>query len=533
MKRNYALPLVAALVSTTLGFVRMAAAQPTWAGYAGNAQHTAISSVQSQSLDRIIWQTPVDLDPQYSNGDDLLIHYGSPLVSAGNTILVPVKTGATDGFRVEARSGADGALLWQFNSDYSLPSHNWVPSYQPTLTTTGRLYLPGAGGTLYYRDNVDSAAGSFTQLAFYGLDNYNANQAAFNSGIKICTPLTSDAEGNVYFGYRTGTNPLSIQSGIARIDADGTMSFVSATTATGGQMSRVAMNVAPALSNDGKTLYFAANNGSFGAGNLVALNAETLATQSQIRVKDPDSGNDAIIPDDGTASPTIGTDGKVYFGVLGNPFGSARGWMLQFDANLSQTLTPGSFGWDDTASLIPASMVPSYLGSSDYLILTKYNNYAGIGGDGINKMAILDPNDTQIDDRTGATVMKEILTIAGVTPDEDFPGVPGAVREWCINTAVVDPFTNSVLVNNEDGKIYRWDLTTNTFTQSVVLTEGIGEAYTPTLIGRDGKIYAINNAILFALGASVTSPEPGSLFLLITGGGILLGLHRSRRNGSK
>ena len=44
----------------------------------------------------------------------------------------------------------------------------------------------------------------------------------------------------------------------------------------------------------------------------------------------------ATLSDLGTASPTIGPDGKVFFGVLENPFTSNRGWLLQFDAGLSQ-----------------------------------------------------------------------------------------------------------------------------------------------------------------------------------------------------
>jgi hypothetical protein len=34
----------------------------------------------------------------------------------------------------------------------------------------------------------------------------------------------------------------------------------------------------------------------------------------------------------------------------------------------------------------------------------------------------------------------------------------------------------------------------------VRLTSGIGEAYTPTVVGPDGTVYAINNATLFAVG---------------------------------
>jgi hypothetical protein len=74
------------------------------------------------------------------------------------------------------------------------------------------------------------------------------------------------------------------------------------------------------------------------------------------------------------------------------------------------------------------------------------------------------------------------------------------VREWCINTAAVDPATSSAFVNNEDGKLYRWDLTTGLLADPLTLTAGIGEAYTPTLVGPDGTVYAINDATLFAVG---------------------------------
>ena len=74
------------------------------------------------------------------------------------------------------------------------------------------------------------------------------------------------------------------------------------------------------------------------------------------------------------------------------------------------------------------------------------------------------------------------------------------MREWCINTAAVDPYTKSAIINSEDGTVYRWDFTTNTLLQALNLTAGRGEAYTPTIIGPDGTVYAINDAILFAVG---------------------------------
>jgi hypothetical protein len=189
----------------------------------------------------------------------------------------------------------------------------------------------------------------------------------------------------------------------------------------------------------------------------------------------------------------------VYYGVLETPFGenNDRGWMLHFNSTLSQLKTPGAFGWDDTASIVPVTMVPSYHGSSPYLLMTKYNNYLGIGtGNGANKIAILDPDATEVDPVTGITVMNEVLTMIGQTPD----GPPPSVKEWCINSAAIDPSTNAVFAGSEDGRLYRWDLATNTLTQKIVLTSGIGEAYTPTVVGPNGFVYAINNATLFAIG---------------------------------
>ena len=476
-----------------------------WSNYGRDPQHRALSTVPSQPLRRVKWQAPVDLAPQYS-GNELLIHYGSPLLTASNSVIIPVKTGATDGFRIDVRNAIDGLLKYSLSTDYSLPPHNWTPSFGPVLTVRNRLYWAGAGGTVYYRDKPDSSTGASGQIAFYGNDLYSSNKSEFDANVRISTPLIADRYGSIFFGYSVlGPNPASLADGIARIDFTGAGSFITAVSAAGGDTSitEVAMNCTPTLSNDQRTLYFAVSSGDQGNGYLVSVNSLTLAPVARVLLIDPSSGNPALLVDDGSATPLVGPDGDVFYGVLENPAGSnnERGWMLHFDSTLTQTKMPAAFGWDDTGSIVPSNAVPSYDGSSLYLVLTKYNNYADAGGDGINKVAILDPNATESDPVSGLTVMKQVITIAGPTPDPDFrPAQPNAVKEWCINSAAVDPFSQSALVNNEDGVLYRWDFTTNTLTQSLVLTPGIGEAYTPTVIGPDGTVYAINNATLFAVG---------------------------------
>jgi hypothetical protein len=516
-----------------------------WGQHAGNAQHTALSPVASQPLNAIHWS--VNIDPTPSGNT---IHYGSPLVTPGNTVIIPIRTGSnpsqtptTDTFGLQFVNGADGSNKWTpvppataatVSTDYILPVYNWTPSYSPALTPPvlwpgaatpfPRLYFAGAGGTVYYIDNPDglTAPPVVHQLAFYGLSAYQANPSAYNSTVFIDTPITADGNGDIFFGFQvTGSNPSGLVSGVARIDTNGNGISVSASDALGGDagVNLVQHNSAPALSADGTTLYVGlTSSGNDSYSWLAALDSTTLAlkttggAQEKVRLMDPrfSNANPARIIENSSATPMVAPDGSVFFGAFANPGNGSRGFMLHYSADLQTEFTAGAFGWDNTASIVPASAVPSYTGTSSYLIFAKYNNYSSNeisnGGDGVNMIAVLDPFATQPDVRNDGDpklqVMKEVMVVPGPTPD---PGLasgatPNAVREWCINTAAVDPFTKSILANSEDGKLYRWDLTTNTLSQAIRLTGGVGEAYTPTAIGPDGQVYAINDHILFAVG---------------------------------
>ena len=471
-----------------------------WPSFGRDPSHSGISPWTSQTMTRILWQTPVDLNPQY-NGPYLLIHYGTPLVTPGGTLIVTVKTGASGAFQVEGRNPKTGALLWTQPTGWIAPSSGWFPAMGCCVSPLNQVAIPGPGGTVVLRGKPDAPAGPVRQVAFFGDAAYAANPAGFDGTVFIDTPITTDSRGNLWFGFIvSGSPPIALQSGIARIGANGTGSWISAAAAANDPaMGKVPINAAIALSRDEASIYSATSGG--GTGDLVKLNSTTLAPQASVRLHDPRSGLDALIFDEGTSSPMVGPDGDVYYGVLENPFpgNNDRGWLLHYDGSLATVKIPGAFGWDNTPSVVPASAVPSYAGTSPYLVLSKYNNYGGIGtGTGLNKVAVLDPFVGFTEPVSGATTMNEVLTILGPTPD---PNYAGGVREWCINAAAVDVARHSAIINCEDGRCYRWDFATNTLVEAVTLTAGIGEAYTMTIIGPGGVCFAINNGILFALGS--------------------------------
>ena len=498
-----------------------------WPGYAHDTQHSCLAVGGSQLPQKVRWSAPVDLVNAGAAGE-LLIHYGTPVITRVNTVLVPVKTTSTGNYRVEARSATTGTTLWTAASDYALPPHDWVPIFGITLTPKDRyVAYPGAGGTVYVRTFPDSTAGKTSQLAFFNptvngstVNYYGINPTAFNNSIQICTPISSDSLGNLYFGYRSDGSalpgyPNGIPGGLAKISSTGVGSFIPASGTNGivadTGVDKVAYNCAPAFSADGTMVYVAVNNGNTGKGYLCALNSASLAPISSILLYDPSTipanPQHAFVDDDGSATPTVGPDGDVYYGVLayngsGNHY---RGWLLHFDGMLQGMKLSSAFGWDDTASIVPASAVPSYAGTSTYLLLTKYNNYADGGvGNGVNQVAVVDPNTPMIDPISGVTVMQTVITVTGVTKDPSFPNLPNAVREWCINSAAIDLVNKCALINSEDGHLYRWDFTTNKLSVNGVtgkpglyLAPSTSEAYTPTVIGPDGAVYAINDATLY------------------------------------
>jgi hypothetical protein len=531
----------------------------------------SIGSVTNNADDTMTITSTIVPGTELSDGESVTVY-----VPEGDTAANPGRenttyqvsdvstNGTTCSFTIDvAGNGAyTGGGVWMLSTDasaatsYIEPPYDWLPPDQAAYDpVTDRVYFPGPGGTIDYISNPDTTTGVVTptQEAFYGTSSYNADQSSYNQSIYINTPVTVDSQGDIFFGYVVNpgnSNPSGItEGGIARISASGTGTDVSAFDAvdTAGQSPTddgnwtAAQGSAPALSNDGSTLFLPVADGGYNAnGNfynsyLVALNSTTLAPEYSVSLYYPDTGSGvpasgvqssgapAFLHPDSSASVMVAPDGSVFFGVwaFSSTYGNgSRGFLLHFSGDLQTEYISGAFGWDDTPSIVPltgpdAMTVAGYTGSSSYLIVSKYNNYANsevgepYGGNGVNEIAILDPYASQPDPNNDAEVngqpipvMQEVETFASPSPDLENIGAgdPDSVREWCTNGTAVDPETDSIYVNDEDGYTYQWNLGSDTISNTVEVSAGYGVPYTPTAIAPDGEIFSDNGGTLFALG---------------------------------
>jgi hypothetical protein len=503
------------------------------------------------------------------SGGSLLMHYQVPLVNGSNVFMEfksgsyvpcnppgsgqPFPCGPND-WNTEIWNETDLqwqngqlAALWNFASDWKpVPNDyklgGWEPLFQPVLAGP-YIYIPGAGGTIY----------EISQTTGVVIAQINPFGTSVDPTIFAAGPLTADASSNIYYNaiqlalISPWTSDV-VNSWIVKIGPDGstkTVTYTSllpgATTACLGTFvgnpfpwppsqgaippnvkcgtQRSALNLAPAISADGTTLY-TVSRGHFWPryAYLLALNTSDLSLQwSTSLVGLLNDGCNVLLPLDGlpdgcsiygstgldptqntmgpgvisdqaSASPVVAPDGSILLGV-NDAYNYGRGHLLKYSP-AGTYLASYSFGWDTTPAIYPQN--------GTYSVILKDNHYdnGSYCSDpiwcpkaprGPYYITQLDPNLIPQWQYQDATINR---------------GHPNG-REWCANAAAID-VNGVVYADNEDGYLYAIQQG-GTQVQRIFLERAISAGYTPTSIGGDGIIYGENGGHLIAIGNLFTT----------------------------
>ena len=363
---------------------------------------TAVSAIASQDLDASRGRRRRPRAAIHAGGA-LLTHYGSPVVTTNNTVVIPVKT-APPAAIASRRDGRTGGAPVVDGHRLRHAAAQLAAALQRAAHAAGRLYAPGAGGKLLVEDDADAASSTLATHVFYGAAAYNANPARFDGSVFINTPVTADAQGNVFFGFLvTGANPAGLVSGIARV----------APTARHLGRRRGCRRRpfdpeardelrAGALERRRHGLH----RGQQRAGAGVAEGLPARARQHDARrarralLIDPNTGTPARVSDDGTASPVVGPDGRVFYGVLErrSPRTTRAAGCCSSMRCSRRASTPGSFGWDDRRRRDPGVDGAVVRRRVDLPARAEVQQLPRRRhGRRANRLAVLDPSATQAD----------------------------------------------------------------------------------------------------------------------------------------
>jgi len=291
--------------------------------------------------------------------------------------------------------------------------------------------------------------------------------------------MTAGQQCNVFFGSGLGDRSCSFkttQSGFARIDSNGNGTYVLAGTAPTCTINRDSHNSAPALSND-ETHAF------------TWWRRKHLGTRISPRLEQHDPGFDASgVPDRPEKYKRRGNFRRQYgitmvgltmtlHGILPTRANGSRGFLMRSVAT-SRFKKPGRVRLGLHRCHRAASMVPSYQGASSYLIFSNTTTTRLCDGDGINKIALLDPRHSDRPPPSGMVWWRcaKCSTVIAPTPDENrFDRVPLCRCASGASTPRPSIRPRTVFSRRRGRHIYRWNSPTNSLSKPVTLTEGFGE----------------------------------------------------------
>lgn len=197
----------------------------------------------------------------------------------------------------------------------------------------------------------------------------------------------------------------------------------------------------------------------------------------------------AMVDDDSSSSPVAVPDGVLYGSLTA--YNADRGHTLKFDTD-GNYLTNFDFGWDDTPAI--------YTTPVGYRVITKDNHY-NFDANGLDHGPFYI---TELDDNLSPVWKFQSTNTQSCTSGSD-----GSVQcvsdhpdgfEWCINAPAVDRDGN-VYGNSEDGNAYAIG-SDGSLRETFFLNKALGAAYTPIAIDQIGRVFALNNGHLTAIGAA-------------------------------